>query len=304
MSVSRDGLATAIDPDFRFDPGGNNRGLSLSPDGTRLAVTIFEDGNYDIWVKELPRGPRTRLSFSPGWDVRPRWAPDGETVTFLSSYDGNIQDMRVVSKRASGTGDPVEIMDHDLSLFEALLSPDSQWLIARTGGTVGIVGGRDVWAMKPATDTVASTLIVTDYDEKAIDLSPDGRWLLYESDETGTNEVYVRPFPNVDDDKVTVSTAGGVMPRWSHGGTEIFYINAADEMVVATVETGSTFRVTDRATLFPLPPGILFSQTEQYALYDLTPDDSAFIMFRSLADDVSDAELIYVDNWMAGLVGR
>jgi hypothetical protein len=127
---------------------------------------------------------------------------------------------------------------------------------------------------------------------------------LYESDETGSNEVYVRPFPNVNDDKVTVSIAGGVMPRWSHGGGEIFYINAAAEMVVAAVETQSTFRVTDRTTLFPLPPGILFRQSEQYALYDLTPDDDAFIMLRAWGAEVSDAELIYVHNWMLELSGR
>jgi eukaryotic-like serine/threonine-protein kinase len=304
VSVSRDGLSTSIDPDFHFDPGNNNRGLSLSPDGTRLAITITEAGNEDIWVKDLPRGPRTRVSFSSNWDVRPRWAPDGQTLMFLSAFGEGNGDLRVVSKRASGTGDPVQIMDHELPFFEALYSPDMEWVIARSGGTIGGIGGRDVWAMRPGTDTVPAPLVVTDFDEKAIDLSPDGSWLLYESDETGSNEVYVRPFPNVDDDKVTISIAGGVMPRWSHGGGEIFYVNAAAEMVVAAVETEPAFRVLDRTTLFPLPPGILFRQSEQYALYDLTPDDDAFIMLRAWGAEVSDAELIYVDNWMAELSGR
>ena len=183
--VSRDGEATPIDAEWTFDPGNNNRGLSLSPDGTRLAVTILDDTNYDIWIKELPRGPLTRLTFDDAWDVRPRWTPDGNAVTFLSSRGRELTNPALFSKRASFTGEAQLIMDHESPLFEGAYSPDGTWLIARTGGTTIIPGGRDVWSFRPDRDTVPAPLVVTDYDEKAISISPDGRWLMYESDETG-----------------------------------------------------------------------------------------------------------------------
>lgn len=296
--VTREGEVTPIDPEWTFDPGSNNRGLSLSPDGTRLAVTILESDNYDIWLKDLPRGALSRLTFDPMWDVRPRWTPDGQAVTFLSDRNATGYNAAIYSRGASGTADPVALMDHELPLWEAVYSPDMEWLLGRTGGSTTVPGGRDVWAIRPGTDSAATPLIVTDFDEKGISFSPDGRFLLYESDETGSNEVYVRPFPNVKDDKVTVSVGGGVMPLWSHGGGEIFYVDAENRMTVATVETDPTFRVTARAALFELPEEILFRQDEQYPLYDIAPEDDRFVMFRATLLGELLTELIFVQNWL------
>ncbi len=295
--LSRDGTLTPIDPEYTFDPGGNNRGLSLSPDGTRLAITTLEDANYDIWLKELPRGPASRLTFYPGIDVRPRWTPDGQSITFLSDSGFAPNNPAIFAKRATGTGNREMLFDHELPLWEAVMSPDEEWLLTRTGGSTTIAGGRDVWGLRPATDTAAAALIVSPFDEKAITLSPDGRWLVYESDETRRNEIYLRPFPNVNDGLWLVSTDGGVMPRWSHSGREIFFINGNNEMVVATVTPGSDIPVRQRDVLFTLPPTILFRQGEQYALYDVAPDDQRFIMMRAVNLQMTKPELILVENW-------
>jgi serine/threonine-protein kinase len=303
VRVDRNGNSSSVDPDFVFDPGSNNRGLAVSADGTRVALTTFEDGNYDIWVKDLPRGPRTRISFQDGWDVRPRWTPDGR-VMYQAMFGGTNQDMRIVAKNAAGTGEPDELMDHDLPLYEAAYTPDGSWLIGRTGGQTTAPGGRDVWAIETGVDTVPHNLLVTPFDEKAIGFSPDGRWLLYESDETGQNEIYVRPFPNVNDDKVTVSIGGGVMPLWSRGGGEIFYIDADQQFVAATVETGDRLRVTERETLFPIPTGMLFRVGEQYTLYDSAPDDQSFYLFVSVSGEEAPRTLTYVQSWTEGLPGR
>ncbi|MFC1790852.1 protein kinase [Gemmatimonadota bacterium] len=303
--VTREGVTTPIDPDWTFATGSNNRGLSLSPDGTRLAIsTLGEDGNLDVWLKELPQGPESRLTFDPAQDVRPRWTPDGQSVTFISERNTDPPNAAVYSKRASGTGDPVILMDHDLPIWEAVCSPpDMEWILGRTGGASTDSGDRDVWAVRSGTDSVTA-LVVTDFDEKAISFSPDGRFLLYESDETGRNEVYVRPFPNVEDGKWTVSTNGGVMPLWSHGGSEIFFVDAENRMNVATVETSPTFRVANWTTLFELPENILFRQVEQYTLYDLAPDDGRFIMFRAVESGEVTTELIFVQNWIGELEER
>jgi dipeptidyl aminopeptidase/acylaminoacyl peptidase len=293
--VTRDGQILRVDPDWRFDPGDNNRGLSLSPDGTRLAVTILEDGNYDIWVKQLPRGPASRLTFDPAQDVRPRWTPDGSKVTFVSDRGGIAA---VFVKRVTGTGAEEQVLAHDQRAFwEASYSPDGTWLLARSGGTLTLPGNRDMWALQVGVDSAASPLLVTDFDEKAIALSPNGRWLAYESDETGRNEVYVRPFPNAEDGKWQVSTGGGVMPRWARSGRELFYFNGTDEMVVSEIRAGEEFEVGERRVLFQLPKDILFGQDEQYALYDVEPDGRHFVMFRAVEQRASRFELILVDHW-------
>ena len=136
--------------------------------------------------------------------------------------------------------------------------------------------------MRIGTDSVAQPLVVTPFDEKAIALSPDGRWLAYESDETGQNEIYLRPFPDTEAGKWTVSTGGGVMPKWAHSGRELFYVNADDEMGA----------------------DIMFRQTEQYALYDVAPDDSRFLMLRRVGGNEATTELILVQNFTEELAER
>jgi serine/threonine-protein kinase len=297
--VDRDGAATPIDPDWSYDPGDNNRGLALSPEGDRLAVAILEEEAEDIWIKELPRGPLTRLTVDPAQDVRPRWTHDGR-VTFVTERDRRMADIFV--QRADGTGAAEPLFTSELQLWEGLLSRDGEWVIGRTGGEQGARGGRDVLAFRPGEDTAPIPLIVTDFDEKAVTLSPDGNWLAYESDETGQNEIYVRPFPNVDDGKWAVSVGGGVMPLWSRGGGEIFYVNRNREMVSAVVDTEAGFRVRERESLFTVGPDFLITQVEQYTLYDVTPDDQRFVMLREV--ESAESEFILVQNFVEELKAR
>ena len=299
--VDRDGSVGTIDPDWTFDPGGNNRGLALSPDGTRLAVGIVEDGPEDIWIKELPRGPLSRLTYDGAQDVRPRWTPDGDAVTFISERSGDNAD--VYAKSADGTGEAELLVDAGLPLWEGLHSPDGEWLVVRTGGQLGQAGGRDVWTLAVGVDGAPEPLIVTSFDEKAIALSPDGRWLAYESDETGRDEIYVRPFPDVEGGKSLVSSGGGVMPVWAHSGRELFYVNGDREMVAAQVSPGEVFRVEERRVLFSIGPDLFIPAGEQYTLYDVSPDDERFVMMASAAAE-QESELIVVQNWARGLRAR
>ncbi len=158
--------------------------------------------------------------------------------------------------------------------------------------------------MRIGTDSVAQPLVVTPFDEKAIALSPDGRWLAYESDETGQNEIYLRPFPDTEAGKWTVSTGGGVMPKWAHSGRELFYVNADDEMVAAQIQMGPTPTVSERTVLFEMGADIMFRQTEQYALYDVAPDDSRFLMLRRVGGNEATTELILVQNFTEELAER
>ena len=129
-----------------------------------------------------------------------------------------------------------------------------------------------------------------------------GRWLAFESDETGRNEVYVRPFPEVCSGKWAVSVGGGVMPLWSQGGNGIFYVNAAREMVEARISTTPSFAVRDREVLFHIGPELVISRSGGYTLYDITPDDERFVMLQR--EERETVELILVLNWFEELKER
>jgi serine/threonine-protein kinase len=287
---------SAIDPEWRFDPGGNP-GVSLSPDGARLAVTIMGDVTGDIWVKELPQGPLTRLTFGSGQEIGPRWTADGR-VTYVSVQEGPGA---LHARLPDGTGSADLLLSHERQIWEGILSDDGEWVIARVGTRLSVAGqapGMDVIGMRPARDTEATVSIATEFDEKGVMLSPDGRWLAYVSDETGRNEVYVRPFPGVDAGKTTVSVNGGVMPLWSRSGEEIFYVSQR-EMVAARISTVPAFGVRSREVLFPMSP---FPLTSDYTLHDIAPDAQRFVMLRR--EETPGRELMLVLNWFEELEAR
>jgi eukaryotic-like serine/threonine-protein kinase len=298
--VDRGGAATVIDPDWGFDPG-RTPGLALSPDGTQLAVSIMSDVTEDVWVKQLPRGPLTRLTAGPVQETRPRWTHDGR-VTYVSIREGPGA---LYARAADGTGGADLLMSHERQIQEGILSGDGEWLIARVGSRISVRGappGLDVLGMRRGVDTAATPLIATRFDERAIALSPDGRWLAYESDETGRSEVYVRPFPDVDTGKRTVSVNGGVMPVWSRSGDALFYVNAANEMMEAQLATGPSLVLPDPKSLFQIGSEYLVGQRADYALYDVSPDDGRFLMLR--VQEMETRELILVLNWLEELKGR
>jgi serine/threonine-protein kinase len=162
--------------------------------------------------------------------------------------------------------------------------------------------GMDVIGIRPGVDSESIPLIVTEFDESSVMLSPDGRWLTYVSDETGRNEIYVRPFPGVDAGKWGVSVGGGGMPLWSRDGGRIFYVNAAREMVEARISTTPSFAVRDRESLFAIGRDLWIGQSGNYTVYDITPDDERFVMLRR--EERETEELILVLNWFEELEAR
>jgi eukaryotic-like serine/threonine-protein kinase len=297
--VDHDGTASVIDPDWGFDPGGG--ALSLSPDGTQLAVSIRGVAVEDVWIKQLPQGPLTRLTGGNVPETSPRWTRDGR-VTYVALQEGPGA---LYARSADGTGSAELLLSQERQILEGILSDDGDWVIARIGSRLSVAGaapGRDVIAMRLGEDTEPTPLIATEFDEQAIMLSPDGRWLAYQSDETGRNEIYVRPFPDVEAGKWTVSVNGGVMPLWSRSGDRIFYVNAVNEMVEVPVSTGPSFTVQDRRILFSIGSEFLMSQAADHMLYDISPDDERFLMLR--LEETETRELILVLNWLGELEER
>jgi Tol biopolymer transport system component/tRNA A-37 threonylcarbamoyl transferase component Bud32 len=299
--VSRDGRATPVDSTWGFSLGANP-GWALSPDGRQLAIALSTEAGDHIWVKELDHGPVSRITFDSAGDARPRWMPDGRTVSYLSPR-GAKGNQALFARRGDGTGAEELKLETDHPIWETVWSQDGKWVVIRTGGIAGAQGQRDVYAMQVGVDSAPRPLLVTPADERAITLSPDGRWLAYESDETGRDEVYVRPFPDVESGKWQVSTAGGDLPLWAHSGRELFYRSPTGEMMVAPVSVSGDrgFAVADRKVLFKFGPE--YPGNTNYTAWDMSPDDQRFLLVRSRggAQTERNSSLILVTNWFEEL---
>jgi hypothetical protein len=282
--VNRAGEAAPVDPEWTgafYDP-------ALSPDGTRLAVVIRSEASRDVWVKQLDRGPSLKLTFEGGGN--PTWTPDGALVTF-SSNPGATADLW--TKRADGSAQAVLEFDDARALVESRWSPDGEWLVSST--TLTQRGASDILGLRPGQDTVPTPLVATDAQEREAAFSPDGRWMAYQSNETGRWQIYVVPFPNASAAKWVVSDRGGTEPQWSRSGREIFYRNGVGEMVAVRVETTPTFSAG--------PTSVLFPAGEYQAGYDVTADGERFIMVRPLRDQAQ-GDMILVQNFFEELRAR
>jgi Tol biopolymer transport system component len=299
--VDRKGTQRPVDSawTFRLTQNAGNVGWSLSPDGKRLAIGLNTDAGDDVWIKELPAGPLSRMTFDSTDDSRPRWTPDGRSVMY------SVRRAESRRQRADGTGDTEVILRFTDagSIDEVLTSPDGRWLVYRRGGAVGGSGGRNIFGIRPGVDSAPVPLVAKPgVDESAPALSPDGKWLAYVSNETGRDEIYVRPFPATDSGKWQVSTNGGLAPVWAHSGRELFFVDAERNMVVAPVQGGASLQLGARRILFNLGDDLYLTGSEHYTPFDLMPDDQRFLMAR-VVRRAADRErtFVLVENWFEEL---
>jgi serine/threonine-protein kinase len=294
--VERDGITRAIDPGWSFQGNSTNSSVALSPDGTRLAVSIGGAGAWDLWIKQLDRGPLSRLTFEGLYNRRAAWTPDGESVSFVSNRSGAYEVWR---KRADGSTAAERVLSAERQVYEVAYSSDGTWMVYRVGTSTG-GGNPDIYAVRQRNDTAGSPLLTGGFWESSPALSPDGRWLAYASNESGREEVYVRPFPDAGSARWQVSLDGGSEPVWAHSNREIFYRNGDRDMVAARVATGAPFAVTGQVVLFP---GADYLSGARHAMYDVSRDDQRFVMLR-VAGTGATGTLILVQNFFEELKQR
>jgi serine/threonine-protein kinase len=198
----------------------------LSPDARKLVVCQLGGAGLDIWVYDIARQVPTRLTFDDADDCPGVWSPDGETVIFSSAVNGALDLYR---KRADGSGDIERITeDPDQAYYVSDWSPDGSTAIV-TAGT-----GDILTLALDTPDAKPEPYLVTEFGEAEADFSPDGRWVTYQSNESGRNEIYVRPFPS-GPGKWQISTGGGAYPRWGLDGRQVYY-RTATGLAAATVD--------------------------------------------------------------------
>jgi serine/threonine-protein kinase len=289
--VSRSGEATSIDPSLRVNVSLTGSGLRLSPDGRSVAVMRNVDGNDDIWIMRLPDGPVERLTFDELPENSPSWSPDGQVVTYGRATSGLWQ------SRASGTGSP-RLLLADARAYQARTSPDGAWIVFRTVSSATPQPTDDILGFRPGVDTAAVPLVATpEFSEQDPTFSPDGRWLAYSSDRSGTREVYVSPFPDIESARVTVSRNGGLGPQWARSGRELFYVDGGGALVAADVEADTEFRVLSSRTLFPTTGAFFTNAGTDF--YDVAPDDQRFLMIRATGGAVGNTRHVLVLNFFA-----
>ncbi len=248
----------------------------LSPDGTKVVVTT-RDHELDIWVWDLARETLSRLSFDPGPDRFPVWSPDGERIVYsaLPRSDSEVGNYELVWRAADGTGFPERLPGGAGPNYPEVFLPDGSGVLVRNDSQ----GNADIAYMQLVGQQSVTPLLNTYYNELTLDVSPNGRWLAYASDESGREEIYVRPFPNIDNGRWQVSIGGGTEPRWSRDGTELFYRNGGALMVVP-VQTGPGFTAGSPQVLFA---GQYFGNVGQgERSYDVSPDGQRFLFLKDL----------------------
>ena len=197
-------------------------------------------------------------------------------------------------RRADGSDSTRAVVPSRPRLDEIAFAPSGRYTLLRTEGTGA--GTRHLLVMETGRDTVPRVLIQSRFDHYAMTVSPDGHWLAYVSEESGSAEVYVRPFPDVDSARIPISVGGGVAPVWSRSGTELFFRGPRGEMFSAPVTIGAHFTHETPKALFTLQD---IAQDPYHRAYDVTADGRRFVMVTSGNQDATSLHVIL--NWRAEL---
>ena len=265
----REGKTTSL-----WDEKHSFKNPSVSPDGTRLAVEIENEGQADIWVYDIERDVPTRLTFDDASDGTPAWAANGEQIVFASQRDGAPNLYRMP---ADGSGEAVALIEPGSPRFGPSLSADGRMLaFIQIGST-----GPDVWLLQEGGEP--TPLVESPAAEVAAAVSPDGNWVAYLSNESGSYELYVRPTSGKG--RWQISANGGGSPEWSSDGSELFFNGDDDRLHVARIDTeGGKFRAGREELLFDQEIGIAF----QARSYDVAPDGKRFVVLEG--EDSSSVE--------------
>ena len=279
----------------------------FSPDGSRVAFAIAEGsgavGAADLWVVDMDRGTRTRLTVADNNTVEdnnrfyPVWAPDGTQLAF---GEGAGSPNRVLLTPADGSGQFETLLDVNERQFPMSWAPDGSALALYRSGSDGT--NRDIIILPLDGDGMPVPFVSTPFEDRGVSFSPNGRWLAYVSDKSGQDEIYVRPYPGPGGE-VIVSSGGGKEAVWGRSGTELFYRNGSQVMVVP-VQTEQALSVE--------APRLLFEG--EFVLdnaaggggnpnYDISPNGEHFVFVESLASE-GGALLYVVLNWHQELLER
>jgi eukaryotic-like serine/threonine-protein kinase len=266
--------------------------VELSPDGKRIAVWRVVNGNADVWLIDAARGVPTRFTFDAATDSYPVWSSDGNRVVFASTRKGPFN---LYLKLSSGAGADELLLESDQGKVPTDWSVDGRFLLFRSNDPQT---GFDLWVLPLSGDKKPIPFLKTPFVERDGQFSPDGKWIAYQSNESGRFEIYVQPFPGPGG-KFQISATGGAQPRWDKNGREVFYVSLDGRMMAAPVKLspdGQSLETGTPAALFPVRiaggplPG---SFKQQYAV---SSDGQRFLV-NLAADEGVSSPITLILNW-------
>ena len=267
----------------------------VSPDGNRVVLDRLDDpldaGSHDVWVFDRERSNLSPLVRDEHYNHYPLWSADGARIAFTSARDGARE---IYTRAADGTGPMHRLTEDEISQWPLAWSADGRTMAVVVQVTPGGQGPFDIHLLSPdGEEHTSRPLFDSPASEGQPDLSPDGRWIAYRSDESGRDEVYVQRFPELGG-RIKISTDGGTSPRWSADGAELYYRNGSAMMAVTVGNADASLDVG--------LPGLLFDGpylNDSGRNYDIAPD-GRFLMVR-LADDANLTQVHVIVNWLAEL---
>lgn len=275
-----------------FDRSGQRQGtlgepadygdVVLSPDGRRAAVTVNDSAfnTRDIWVFDISRGVRTRVTFDPSDDVTPVWSADGSELVFASNRAGHFD---IYRKHASGVGSDELVLKDDMEKYPTGWSPDGNSVLFWTFGPDGA-------QVRVLTLSDRSTTGYIGSPSNPARLSRDGRWAVYYSNESGRSEVYVVSFPKPSE-KWQLSSAGGSLPQWRGDGREVIYVGRDNRLMAVPIEVrGSGLDVGGPDPLFDTRP------VGPRSFFDVAADGQRFLINSRRSDSLS-SSITLLQNW-------
>jgi hypothetical protein len=280
--VGRDGATAAVGETFEVDP--EDVVIQLSPDGGRASLFLGESPTSQLWIVDLARGTRQRLPVDFG-AYQAIWSPDGREMAVVGEKETLVADF--------GGGGVARKLTPGHTMFQPRYAPDGRWVVYYV---VGAESGRDIWRIEATGKSGPEMLVGGPGQQVDPDVSPDGRFLAYQSDESGRPEIYVRRYPT-GDRKWQVSTAGGAAPSWNRRGGELVWL-AENAIWAAAVRTsggefeagGPRLLVRGEAIGADLSSGLMYYNR----MYDLAPDGRRFLVAQRVGAGRN--EMVYVEN--------
>jgi serine/threonine-protein kinase len=254
----------------------------LSPDGKRIVRHNVAGTDRDLWIEDLDRGTSTRFTFG-GSHFGGVWTPDGQWIAYSSGFPA----MNLYRKRVDGSGAEERLTTSPNTQIAGGWTADGATLAFMENDPVS---GTDIWTVAMEGDRTPRPFIKTPFIERSPAISPDGKWLAYQSNESGRFEVYVVAFPQ-GDRKRQISTDGGFSPMWARNGRELFY------------QTGTALMATSVTTQpeFVAERGRVIFKGRYEGTFDISPDDQRFLLLKSLTQEASSTQVNLGLNWFEEL---
>jgi serine/threonine-protein kinase len=285
VSVDRSGKVQTIRENLQTFGG-----MRLSPDGRRLAIALRQGGHApEVWVQDLARGLLSRLTFGPASNFNPAWTTDGKRLFYVSERPV----FELYWKAMDGSSPEEAFLVSGNDKYPASVSPDGKTLLMSVSDPKT---GSDLWLMPLEGKREPKPLLATPFQEITGAFSPDGRWIAFQTDESGKAEVYVQDFPG-GSNRVQISTEGGTEPVWSRNGKELFY-RVGKKLMAVSMGVGGA----------PGKPRVLFEgdfkTNDRIPNYDVSPDGQHFYFIQTNKQSQQPGKLDIVLNWFDELKRR